>query len=143
MHLHHRRNEVCASKMHWTCCAGADQLTITLNISWAYWTHCVRDVHSKAIASGRCQSAVRVQCVSSGYVGNLIFLPYLEGNSSACNSRTWEWSKKKKKKSWDFSLVMLSLSCCFLLILCSQFALDIQTSRSCFILGKLVIYVFM
>lgn len=103
MHLHHRRNEVCASKMHWTCCAGADQLTITLNISWAYWTHCVRDVHSKAIASGRCQSAVRVQCVSSGYVGNLIFLPYLEGNSSACNSRTWEWSKKKKKIMGFFS----------------------------------------
>lgn len=136
MHLHHRHNEVCASKMHWTCCAGADQLTITLNISWAYWTHCVRDVHSKAIASGRCQSAVRVQCVSSGYVGNLIFLPYLEGNISACNSRTWEWSKKKKK-SWDFSLVMLSPSCCFLLIFCSQ------NSRSCFVLGKLVIYIFM
>lgn len=56
LHLPHVHSKVCASRMRWTHCTCADQLKTKLNISWAYWTHVVPDVHSKSRASGRGQS---------------------------------------------------------------------------------------
>lgn len=61
LHLPHMHGNVCASRIHWPRCTCADQLKIKLSISWAYWIHCVCDLHSKSRASGRSQSAAHAE----------------------------------------------------------------------------------